>query len=72
MWPFASGLKESADNYLWLLQQFALLYIQVDLFRSRVIIIADEKALVSNIYKNIFENNNLLCVWYINKNVLMS
>lgn len=54
--------EEHADDYLWLLQQLALLYIHIDVSRPKVVITDGEKGLISSIHKVFPGTVNLLCI----------
>lgn len=62
--------EEQSHDYLWLLQQLALLYLHVDIPHPKTIITDGEKALISGIFRVFPRTNNLLCAWHINKNVV--
>lgn len=67
---FCFMFQEFADDYLWLLQQLALLYIHVDVPRPKVILTDGEKGLISSIHRVFPGAANLLCIWHVNKNVV--
>ena len=54
--------QEFVDDYLWLLQQFAFLYIHVGVPRPRAIITDGEKGLISSIHRVFPGIANLLCI----------
>lgn len=67
---FCFMTEEYSDDYLWLLQQLALLYLQVDVPHPIVILTDGERGLISMIHRVFPRAKNLLCVWHVNKNVV--
>ena len=63
--------EEVISDYVWILIRLLFLYIQLMLFDSTMIIIDMKKTLISIIDQFFSFISHLLCLWHINKNVLI-
>ncbi len=64
--------KKKQKNYMWILQQLKELYAKLKISDSTVLFI-DKKKDLMNVCRLIFSvSNHLLCLWYINNNVLIN
>ena len=58
-------------NYIFIMNHFKAFLISLDLFNLHVILTDCEKALMNLLLTVYSHMNNLICLWYINKNVLI-
>ncbi len=63
---------EKTANYVWVLKQLKLLYTELDLSDLTMILTDCERDLI-NVLRSVFrESSHLLCIWHIDKNVLVN
>ncbi len=63
---------EKTADYVWVLEQLKLLYTQLDLPDPAVILTDCERGLI-NALRSVFRgSSHLLCIWHIDKNVLVN
>jgi hypothetical protein len=66
--------QEISVDYTWILNQLKMIYVKTTIFFSTVIVIDMKKKLMSTI-QIVFSSSiiiNILCLWHINKNVLVN
>jgi hypothetical protein len=69
---FCFMIKETSADYFWILQQLKTIYLKLN-FSNSIVIITDMKKELMTIISLNFENfSHLLCIWHINKNVLIN
>jgi hypothetical protein len=62
--------QETIEDYVWILTRLKVLYLQMKLTSSTVIITDMKRELMTAIENVFFTISYLLCLWHINKNVL--
>ena len=68
---FAFQVKEMKENYTFTMDHLKALLISLDLFNSHVILTDCEKVLMNSLSAVYSHTNNLICLWHVNKNVLI-
>ena len=68
---FAFQVQEKEEDYTFVMKHLKVLLISLNLFDSVVILIDCEKMLMNSLSAIYSETHNLLCLWYINKNVII-
>ncbi len=63
---------EKTANYVWVLKQLKLQYTELDLSDSTVILTDCEQDLINALRSVFRESSHLLCIWHIDKNVLVN
>jgi hypothetical protein len=67
---FAFMMHEEISDYLWMMLQLRAVYVELKLLVLTIIIIDMKRELINAC--ELFEDvDNLLCLWHINKNVLV-
>ena len=69
---FAFLSDETKKNFIWVIEQIKILYASLDLFDSIVIVTNRNLSLMIAIKKQYSIIKNLLCVWHVNKNVIVN
>ena len=68
---FAFQMKEMEENYTFAINYLKALLISLDLFNSHIILTDCKKALMNSLSAVYSHINNLICLWHVNKNVLI-
>ena len=68
---FCFMLKKTIEFYIWVMTRLKILYAHLKLSFSLTTIINMKRILISAIKTIFFSINHMLCLWHINKNVLV-
>ncbi len=68
---FAFLTKETEKNYIWMLETFQKYFEQKNIFISDVLMTNRNLKLINALHQIFFTVKHLLCVWHVNKNVLI-
>ena len=68
---FCFMLKETIEFYIWAMTRLKILYEHLELSLSLTAVIDMKRVLMSAIETIFLFINHMLCIWYINKNVLV-
>ncbi len=63
---------EKTANYVWVLKQLKLLYTELNLSNSTVILTDCKRDLINALQSVFHESLHLLYIWHIDKNVLVN
>jgi len=69
---FCFMAAEKTADYVWVLKQLKLLYTELDLPDPAVILTDCERGLINALRSVFRESSHLLCIWHIDKNVLVN
>ena len=67
---FAFQVEESEEDYTFAMKHLKVLLISLNLSDPHVVLTDCEEALMNAFSAVYSHTNNLLCLWYVNKNVL--
>ena len=67
---FCFMARETSFDYIWILQQFKALYLNLKLPKSTIIVIDMKRDLMQTINIKFFFINHFFCLWHINNNVV--
>ena len=64
--------SETSANYIWVLECLAQLYQTLEIFSPTLVVTDMEIALINAIQQVFPTANHNLCLWHVNKNVLVN